>query len=466
MLPSFAASSMLVYEWLQDQQETRLLIYAILCLVVGVVGGMVIVHQSAAVTAEAEKTKEAAENSSWSKEVKEFQEAKILDAADIGWGSGFNQSVPEVVLSALHGERAVENSKIEMTPPSGALHAEGKSTDEKGPSVKKPAPLGSAASVVAPVAAVSSSVLASSAVSALGGMAKLAGSEVIALGAASAAISEPPSLDFSPAVSTIDLEPPTQVTLDSVTSIAPEFEFLAALDTTDEKSAPAQETVDRAHAVVARLEAEVAKAEVVAAKLESELAKAEPMAALLSGETESNGVVNFAFVFADNNAAENGDLRALPDFERSEDWLAYAAQLVHDQNFDDAIKCYDKVSVLDNKNFDAWYLKSVALRRKGRGEDAIYCVNYALSLRSDDSRALSEKGECLLQMSRHEQALNWFEKAISADDNNARAWCGKARCLAAATKHKEAIKCYERVLSLDPNNEEAMKAKGECAKRV
>lgn len=465
MLPSFAASSMLVYEWFQDQQETRLLIYAILCLVVGVVGGMFIVHQSAAVTAEAEKTKEAAENSSWSKEVKEFQEAKILDAADIGWGSGFNESVPEVVLSALRGVSSGDNSKMEMSPSADPGRVENRNIDETGPSVKKPAPVGSVASSAVPATAVASASV--HAVSAMGGMAKLAGAEMIALGASSTPISEPPSLDFSPAVSAADFEPPTQATLDSVTSIAPEFEFLAALET-DEKSNPAKETVDRAQAVVARLEAEVAKAEVVAAKLESELAKAEPVAALLSGETESSGVVNFAFVFAEHehNPSENGEVKTLPEFERAEDWLAYAAQLVHDQNFDDAIKCYDKVSVLDNKNFDAWYLKSVALRRKGRGEDAIYCVNYALSLRSDDSRALSEKGECLLQMSRHEQALNWFEKAISADDNNARAWCGKARCLAAAAKHKDAIKCYEKVLSLDPNNEEAMKAKGECAKRV
>jgi len=39
----------------------------------------------------------------------------------------------------------------------------------------------------------------------------------------------------------------------------------------------AEQNVDRAQLVVARLEAEVAKAEAVAAKLEVELAKAEPM---------------------------------------------------------------------------------------------------------------------------------------------------------------------------------------------
>lgn len=513
MVPSFAASSMLVYEWFQDQQETRLLIYAILCLIVGVVGGMFTVHLSQSVENEKAR-KNASSILTMEEEMAEFQQAKILDAADIGWSSGFGETVPEAVLSAVQdvpalakneipaidkallgadkdqalrsekvcidkeaadkiiaesaagakivGEKIIEKvvgsqSVADKAVERVAEKVTEKSVNEKSVSEKTAVRAASASSVSVPISGTTSG----GHVIALGPTTPVAG-EVIAMGASNEpGIGEPPALDFSPAPSsTANPQPPS--------SISPEFAFLA--DAGDARNDAGAGTVERAQAVVARLEAEVAKAEVVAAKLESELAKAEPVAAMLSGESnhESSGTVNFAFVLPVAAAATGAadEVRQLPEFERAEDWLAYAAQLVHDQNFDDAIKCYDKVTALDSKNFDGWYFKSVALRRKGRGEDAIYCVNYALSLRSDDSRALSEKGECLLQMNKNEQALTWFEKAISADEKNARAWCGKARSLAAVNKHKEAIQSYERVLSLDPNNEEAKKAKVESSKKV
>lgn len=461
MVPSFAASSMLVYEWFQDQEETRLLIYAILCLLVGVVGGMFIVHHSSAVSAEAEKERQSKESakSRMDMEMEEFQKATIIEAADLGWSSGFSEAVPDSVLAAVRDAKS-EIPAIDKR----AVDAGRPQVIEKQAQSEK-----IAARVATPSAAAASMSLTGSGghTIALGARSAALG-EVIALGAGSgdSRVSEPPALDFSPVsapAETSNPEPPNHASA----IISEEFAFLAEASAEDEQYV-AEETVERAQAVVARLEAEVAKAEVVAAKLESELAKAEPVAAMLSAESESTGTVNFAFVFASSSMHEgfDGEPKQLPEFERAEDWLAYAAQMVHDQNFDDAIKCYDKVSVIDNKNFDAWYLKSVALRRKGRCEDAIYCVNYALSLRSNDARALTEKGECLLQLNKNEQALSWFEKAISADESNARSWCGKARSLAAANKHKEAIQSYEKVLSLDPNNEEAIKAKGESAKKV
>ena len=491
MLPSFAASSMLVYEWFQDQEETRLLMYAILCVIVGVIGGMVIVNQSSAVTTEAEKAKAAAEkaqaeaeNSGWSAELKQFKEAKILDAADIGWAAGFAEAAPQSVMSIVNGDSA--ESKIEVvekplpvvepvakTSNETSVTAEKVSakSQEKTNNTNKKSEKKTAEKTNVKAASVKASVPVSGSSSgahptiALGGGAKMAGGDVIALGGSGEA-GEPPALDFSPVTAAPSKTPENNPQPpESEPEVSPVFAFLNDLGA-EGSSSESHEAVDRAAAVVARLEAEVAKAEVVAAKLESELAKAEPVAAKLAGEGNAESGMNFAFVMDAGTAPANGEPKPLPEFDKVEDWLAYAAQLVHEQNFDDAIKCYDKVTSLDSKNFDGWYLKSVALRRKGHSEDAIYCVNYALSLRSDDARAFTEKGECLLQLNKHEQALNWFEKTIKVEESNAKAWCGKARSLAAANKHKEAIKCYEKVLSLDPNNEEAKKAKGEIAKRV
>lgn len=156
----------------------------------------------------------------------------------------------------------------------------------------------------------------------------------------------------------------------------------------------------------------------------------------------------------------------LPNFDRPEQWLAFADQMYDSENFDVAILCYDKVTNLDANNFDAWYLKGIAFRRKGQNNDALYCLNYCLNLKGNSPVALTEKANCLLELGKVQQALACFDKSLTLDRIEARPWLGKGKCLALLGKHKEAVACFDKALVLQPNNEEAKSAKAESTNQI
>ncbi len=260
----------------------------------------------------------------------------------------------------------------------------------------------------------------------------------------------------------------------------------------------AESRVENAQKVVARLEAEVAKAEAVAAKLEVELAKAEPMAARLESAEQANRVQDSKnqdspatrstevkpAKFQSETKGPAGrasqpeskspvpktvaanEAKALPNLKTADEWLGHAKKMVDANNFDEAIKCCDKVTAIDVKNFDAWYLKGTALKSKKRFDDAVYCFSYALGINSASANALSEKGECLLQLGKAGQALIWFDKSLQIDKVAPKPWFGKAQCMAAMGKHKEAVYCFDKVLAIEPGNEDAKSAKKDSTSKL
>lgn len=155
----------------------------------------------------------------------------------------------------------------------------------------------------------------------------------------------------------------------------------------------------------------------------------------------------------------------ISDSRTVEELLNHADILIAKENFDEAIKIYDSVTRLDANNFDAWFLKAVALRKKHRCQDAIYCINFALSIKRNSIVAMVEKGECLLQMDRADQAIVWFDKALSQDKIAIAPWIGKARCLTKIGETTSAIACYEKILSLQPDHAEAQSSRAELASK-
>lgn len=218
--------------------------------------------------------------------------------------------------------------------------------------------------------------------------------------------------------------------------------------------------VEQAEEMVSRLEAEVARAEKVAARLEVDMSKAAP---LVTPNKEEHHAAKWPQTANDEPQAP---MKPLPEFSTVEGWLSYSDQMIAEGNFDHAIKCYDKVTKMEPMNFDAWFLKAVALRRKNRCDDAIYCINFALSLRKNSTVALTEKGDCLLQLGRPDQAIVWYDKALMQDKIAVQPWLGKARCLSAMGHLKDAIACYNKILQIQPENEESRNSKMELTAKM
>lgn len=167
-----------------------------------------------------------------------------------------------------------------------------------------------------------------------------------------------------------------------------------------------------------------------------------------------------------NEPVKSESRDAIQETRTVEELLTHADVLIAQENYDEALKLYDSVVKLDPNNFDAWFLKAVALRRKHRSQDAIYCVNFALSIKRASVVAMVEKGECLLQLDRADQAIVWFDKALSQDKIAIAPWIGKARGLLKLGETNSAIACYEKVLSLQPDHAEAKIARAELASKL
>lgn len=412
MLPSFAATTMFYYEWTRHEEETILLSFAIASLVVGVVFGTLIVGTSQNVV----EPKQA------------LPDTTIESAA----------TVSAAIESAATVSAAIESAAIESAAIVSAA------TEPNILPVPKVAPSASESKLAADepanqtgdtmtVGALPKRTALRNTSSKMGELLHNSG-EPIALGP-----------------STINL---ADLTAETQHALEVEVEL--------------NNSVEKAQVVAARLEIEVARLEKVAARLEVDMSRSEPKPAgnALSQTEDPTAVWSNPSALGDELPEKAKTIMPFPEFGTVEDWLNHAEMLMSEHNYDDAIKCFDKVTSVDPNNFDSWFLKSVALRRKGRGDDAIYCINFALTLRRTSVVAMTEKGECLLQLGRPEQAIIWFDKALVQDKIAVKPWIGKAQCLKAIGHIKDAIACLDKILLMQPDNAEIKAERSELAAKI
>mgnify|MGYP003384615319 FL=1 len=468
MLPSLSLMSVLLYEWFQDQSEVRLLVEAVLCLLIGVgCGGFIV--KSFIGREESEPGSSERQQLQVGKSVTEPAQPVRRQPAPEGGLEPETRGRPDVSLQeAAAGTAPLRQSPLAPQP--GTAQADTV-----------------AESVVAASAANLSEKSTAAKSSSTGPDVLPPGPELSGLfdglqNAASAA----PSLDMKSAdiksaernPATLKLEIAVSQPQNEQGQRSDSLKVEFAVKGTDKPSQTAE-----TRKVVASLEEKVARIEAVAAMLEAagraerELEVAERDALAAEAVALEIQAVAAEMQALDLHAPDQqaGDpakprklgtrelVRPLPDLKTVDEWLEHAVHLEERSNFDDAIKCYDKVAALEATNFSAWFRKGVLLRKKSCFEDAIYCMNYALRLDTVNGGALSEKGLCLVHLGRHEQALTWFDKALVNDSEFLPALLGKARCLTAMGKHKEALLIYDKALRSQPTNAEARKGRDESA---
>lgn len=479
MLPSFAAMAMLGYEWYQHQSEIRFLIYALVCLIIGVFFGSLIINTS---TSADGQMRESDTPIMMDNELLPGMEPPAPKGTPAeNWTGGVVQQEAwwENTSPAFMESDA---SQSEATP-------DGVGADGVVVKTDSPEAVPAAATPAVPAAAVSSAPVAEKSLA--NEQSEKEAEELALAREFLAPTSEKPSVaSDSSAVSSMFQS--FDATPDSSKQKVSDEEITAKI-LSEHKSKPepvGEDKVEKAQQVVARLEAEVAKAEAVAKKLEDELAKAEPMAARLETNepakeqkpqikdntkkttaSQSNKAIssasqsNKAAKFTGQNKKAD-PIKSAEEIKSIDDAMAKAALAEAAGTLDEAIKLYDAVTKLDLKHFDAWYKKGLVTRKKGKHDDALYCFNYALRINEKSSEAWTEKGECLLLGKKNDQALIAFDKALIHNKQSPTAWLGKARCFVAMNKHKDAVACFDKVIALEPENQTAKDEKQTAAAKV
>lgn len=83
----------------------------------------------------------------------------------------------------------------------------------------------------------------------------------------------------------------------------------------------------------------------------------------------------------------------------------------HDNQFEQALECFDKSLELNPQFEDAWLGKSVALYNLGRFQDAIQPIDRALELNPDYVMAWCIKGEILSRLGKPDEADYCYARA-------------------------------------------------------
>ena len=94
--------------------------------------------------------------------------------------------------------------------------------------------------------------------------------------------------------------------------------------------------------------------------------------------------------------------------------LGKGQSLLHLQQTDTALACFDEVIALDPTNADAFVKKGTALEKLGRLDEAIDCYDRAIALDTSMTMAYLCKGGVFNRLERYGEALQCYEQALRA----------------------------------------------------
>ncbi len=140
---------------------------------------------------------------------------------------------------------------------------------------------------------------------------------------------------------------------------------------------------------------------------------------------------------------------------KPEDYLSRGDDFYQSNEYELALKAYDKAIELKPDFAAAWYNRGVALGELGRYEEALKAYDKAIELKLDFAAAWDSRGVALDELGRHDEALEAHDKAIELKPDYARAWYNRGVTLGKRGRHDEALKAIDKAIELKPDYAEA-----------
>lgn len=153
--------------------------------------------------------------------------------------------------------------------------------------------------------------------------------------------------------------------------------------------------------------------------------------------------------------------RRLEDLEifgvslNAEDYYNRGLDYYYKEQYESALKFFDKAIQLKSDYAEAWVGKGIALVKLERYEEALKAYNKVIELKPDDAEVWADKGATLAFMGRYEEALKAFDRAIELKPDLAEAWACKAVALVKLERYPEALEAYDKAIELNPDDASA-----------
>jgi tetratricopeptide (TPR) repeat protein len=153
----------------------------------------------------------------------------------------------------------------------------------------------------------------------------------------------------------------------------------------------------------------------------------------------------------------SGNISENTEDKTPEMWIAEGlAHTLHNNDDEEAIKCFDKAIDLDQNNDAAWYQKGIVFFNMSKHVAAIECFDKAIELNPNEANYWTGKANSLTVLEKKEEAIKCYDKALELNSEIADIWYFKGRVLGMVEKYYEANECYSKSLELEPNNSEAL----------
>jgi tetratricopeptide (TPR) repeat protein len=116
-------------------------------------------------------------------------------------------------------------------------------------------------------------------------------------------------------------------------------------------------------------------------------------------------------------------------------------------NYQEAIKFYDKAIKTNRNNKEALLGKGLALRELGKYDDAISCFNEYIEIDKEDITGLVEKANIYICQGQYNEATHCFDLCLKIDKKSPTAFNGKGLILDLMDAHHPAIQFYNKAIA-------------------
>ena len=155
-----------------------------------------------------------------------------------------------------------------------------------------------------------------------------------------------------------------------------------------------------------------------------------------------------------------GDLQISKNEISLKEYLLKGNERYYIQDYEEAIKWYDKAIEQDINNSEAWFDKGCALGQQKKYNEAIECYDKALAIKPDYVDALNNKGWTLSKIKKYNEAIECYDKALRINPDKELGLNNKGTKLHLLKKYNEAIECYDKALAIKPDYVDALNNKG------
>jgi tetratricopeptide (TPR) repeat protein len=136
------------------------------------------------------------------------------------------------------------------------------------------------------------------------------------------------------------------------------------------------------------------------------------------------------------------------------------------QQWDDAIRSYDRAIAIKPLYADAHFNRGNLLQKMRRLEDALASFDQAIALKDNFARAYFNRGNVLRELGRLGGALESFDRAIALEPGYAEAHFNRALVLKAQQNWSASLASYDAAIRLKPRYAEAYSNRGNVLKAL